>query len=275
MRQVIYHGGPILTMEAGPAPEALLAAGDTIAALGPLDDLRARAPEAELRDLEGKALLPAFLDPHSHLTALASTLDLCPLGAADSFAGLLDALADFARNHQEGWLMGFGYDPCVLAERAHPTRQVLDQRFPDRPVLLTHASGHMGVLNSAALALCGIMADSPDPPGGKIGREADGRTPSGYLEENAFRAACAQAPALGADPVDLLRRGPGGLPLPGHHPDPRRPHRGAGVPDALRCRGGRGPHRPCGGLCGPGPPGGPDRLPPLAAGAGQPKAGGL
>lgn len=206
MRQVIYHGGPILTMEAGPAPEALLAAGDTITALGPLDDLRARAPEAELRDLEGKALLPAFLDPHSHLTALASTLELCPLGAADSLAGLLDALAAFARNHQEGWLMGFGYDPCVLAERVHPTRQVLDQRFPDRPVLLTHASGHMGVLNSAALALCGITADSPDPPGGKIGREADGRTPSGYLEENAFRAACAQAPALGADPVDLLRR---------------------------------------------------------------------
>ena len=206
MRRVIYHDGPLLTMEGGPAPEALLAAGGTIEALGPLAELRARAPEAELRDLEGQALLPAFLDPHSHLTAVASTLELCPLGAAGSFAELSAALEAFARGRPEGWIMGFGYDPCSLAEGAHPDRHLLDRLLPGRPVLLTHASGHMGVLSSAALALCGITADSPDPPGGRIGREADGRTPSGYLEERAFQAACARAPVPDADPVDLLRR---------------------------------------------------------------------
>lgn len=206
MRQTIYYGGPILTMEAGPVPEALLVSGDTITALGSLASLQAQAPGAELRDLGGHTLLPAFLDSHSHLTALASTLELCPLGAADSFAALGAALEEFAQAHPQGWIMGFGYDPCVLAERAHPTRQVLDQLFPDRPVLLTHASGHMGVLNSTALTLCGVTPDSPDPSGGKIGREADGRTPSGYLEENAFRAACARAPASASDPVELLRR---------------------------------------------------------------------
>ena len=206
MRQIIYHGGPILTMEPGPAPEALLTSGGAIAALGSLEALQARAPGAEARDLEARALRPASLDPHSHLTALASTLELCPLGAADSFAGLLETLKGFAQSRPSGWLMGFGYDPCVLAEGTHPTRQVLDRAFPDRPVLLTHVSGHMGVLNSAALARCGVTAETPDPAGGRIGREADGRTPSGYLEENAFRAACARAPAPDSDPVELLRQ---------------------------------------------------------------------
>ncbi len=90
--------------------------------------------------------------------------------------------------------MGFGYDHNVLAERAHPTRQVLDRFFPDAPVLITHASGHMGVANSKSLALMGVTAETPDPEGGRIGREADGRTPSGYLEELAFRQATAKVP---------------------------------------------------------------------------------
>lgn len=210
MRQVIYYGGSILTMETAPAPEALLSVGGDIAALGDRAALEDQAPDAERVDLEGRALLPAFLDSHSHITALASTLELCQLGAADSFASIGEILRDFAaeRPPEPGsWITGFGYDHNVLKERAHPTRQVLDRFFPDTPVLITHASGHMGVLNSAALRACGITADTPDPAGGKIGREDDGRTPSGYLEENAFRAAAAKSPMdRNRQGADLLRR---------------------------------------------------------------------
>ena len=189
----LYHNGPILPMTPHPAVQALLERDGKIAALGTYEELKASG--AQEVDLQGRALLPAFIDPHSHITALAATIKLCQLGSADSFDDIARRLRDFAAGKPRGaWVMGFGYDHNVLAQRAHPTRQVLDRDFPDTPVLITHASGHMGVVNSAALKLLGIGPDTPDPEGGKIGREADGRTPNGYLEETAFMQNSAKLP---------------------------------------------------------------------------------
>lgn len=209
MQKTIYFGGPILTMEPGPAPQAVLVDGGRIEAVGDLPALEARAPGAQRWDLAGRALLPAFLDPHSHITALASTLGLAQLGAAGSWAeigAILRAFRDGKGTAPGAWVVGFGYDHNVLDERAHPDRRALDAALPDNPVMITHASGHMGVLNTAALAAMGITADTPDPPGGKIGREADGLTPSGYLEETAFTSLAAQMPqAAGEDPYAGIR----------------------------------------------------------------------
>ena len=82
------------------------------------------------------------------------------------------------------WLVGFGYDHNQLEEHRHPTRELLDQIAPDIPVLVSHASGHMGAANSRALEQAGITQNTPDPDGGKIGRDENG-DPNGYLEENA------------------------------------------------------------------------------------------
>ena len=193
--EALFFGGSILTMEDAPAPEAVLVRDGKIAAAGPLAALTALAPGARRRDLEGCCLMPAFLDAHSHITALASTLGLCQLGAAGSFREIRTALQDYRAAHPQGWTVGFGYDHNVLDERAHPTRQVLDECMPGVPVLITHASGHMGVASTAALEAMGITADTPDPEGGRIGREADGRTPNGYLEETAFLRIRAALPA--------------------------------------------------------------------------------
>ena len=206
----IYSGGPILTMEEGPAPQAVLVREGRIAQAGPLDQLRASAPQALERDLQGCALLPAFLDPHSHITALADTLDLAQLGAALTPEEIALTLRDFARDRdlpQGEWVIGFGYDHNVLPGGKHPTRQDLDALFPHRPAMITHASGHMGVVNTAGLAALGIAGDTPDPPGGHIGREDGGNTPSGYLEEAAFlRCAAVLPPAPPQVQLDRLRR---------------------------------------------------------------------
>ena len=189
MAQTLFYNGTILTMEDGPAPQAVLTEGGVIRAVGTLAELEALASDARRRDLKGRTLMPAFLDPHSHLTALASTLDLCPLGSASSFGDMARLLLAFQKERHmapDQWLIGFGYDHNVLSERAQPDRHTLDDAFPETPVLVSNASGHMGAVNSAALKLLNITAHTPDPEGGKIGREADGRTPSGYLEENAF-----------------------------------------------------------------------------------------
>ena len=83
-------------------------------------------------------------------------------------------------------VQGFGYDHNFLIEKRHPTRAELDAVSASHPILIAHASGHMGVVNSAALKQLGIDASTPDPEGGKIGREAGSQKPNGYLEETAF-----------------------------------------------------------------------------------------
>lgn len=197
-RQSLYYGGDILTMEKGPAPQAVLVENGRIRAVGELDPMRALCgPEAEQVDLAGKALLPAFIDAHSHITAYARTMGLASLEGAEDLEELARRIRDFraAGEVKPGeWIMGFGYDHNRLKEGRHPDRELLDAAAPDNPVLITHASGHMGVVNTAGLRLLGIGADTPDPAGGRIGREEDGRTPSGYLEETAFTSCSAALP---------------------------------------------------------------------------------
>ena len=183
-----YFGGPILTMEPGPRPEGVLVSGGRIVAVGTNEELKALDPKARAVDLAGRTLLPAFLDPHGHLSAVASTISLAQLGTAESFSQIEKALGDFRTERRVPageWVVGNGYDHNLLVEGAHPTRQVLDAALPENPCLITHASGHMGVANTEALRRMGITTATPDPAGGKIGREEDG-TPNGYLEENAF-----------------------------------------------------------------------------------------
>ncbi len=190
--EAIYYNGRILTMEGCENeryPQGLLVRNGKIAALGEMQALQAQAPLARLVDLEGHALLPAFIDSHSHITGYASTMGLVQLEGLNSFAALQQAIKAFL--HANGvapgkWVTGFGYDHNDFAQRCHPDRKVLDAVAPDIPVLITHKSGHMGVANTRALELMGITAATPDPEGGKIGREADGKTPNGYLEETAF-----------------------------------------------------------------------------------------
>lgn len=197
MDAVIYYGGPILTMEPGPDPEAVLVREGRIEAVGPLEKCLSLAPRARRFRLDGRALLPAFLDPHSHVTSLASTLGLCDLSAAKSFDEIVLALRGFLAANPPapgGWISGFGYDHNFLREKQHPTRQLLDLVSADIPILISNASGHMGVANSAALRAMGITADTPDPEGGLIGREPGSREPNGYLEETAFTSTGSRAP---------------------------------------------------------------------------------
>lgn len=85
-----------------------------------------------------------------------------------------------------GVLYGFGYDDSQLEEKAHPTRAVLDKVSAEIPILAIHQSAHFGALNSAALKVAGIDANTPNPPGGVIVKDPSTGEPTGVLEENAF-----------------------------------------------------------------------------------------
>ena len=195
MTETIFYGGDIITLEDA-ACEAVLVRNGRIAAAGSLRDAQALASKAELVDLRGKTLSPSFLDPHSHILSFAGTLGFVPLKDARSFDEIGKAVRRFceASHKKPGeWIIGFGYDHNFLREKTHPTRKILDRAAPENPVLIANASGHMGVANTAALHELGITRDTPDPEGGRIGRDAQGE-PNGYLEENAFFSMTSRAP---------------------------------------------------------------------------------
>jgi predicted amidohydrolase YtcJ len=193
----IYFGGPILTMNNDqPRAEAVAVKHGKIQAVGTLAEIEKQHKwrKTEMVDLGGKTLIPGFFDAHSHfgmvgLQAVSANLLPPPDGPVKSIAQLQQVLRDYLaaspNPKKYGVLMGFDYDDSQLAEKRSPTRAELDAVSTDIPIMVIHQSGHIGIYNSKALANAGITASTPNPEGGVIGREADGKTPNGVMEENA------------------------------------------------------------------------------------------
>jgi len=203
----IYSGGPILTIDdAQPVAEAVAVRDGRILAVGDAASVFAyRGSSTEIFDLAGRTMIPGFVDSHGHvvmggLQALSANLLAPPDGDVTDIASLNATLSTWAEENsqtvrQVNMIIGFGYDNAQLAELRHPTRQDLDEVSAEIPIMIVHQSGHLGVANSAALALAGIDASSEAPPGGVIRRDASGE-PNGVLEEYAFFSAL--VPMLGS-----------------------------------------------------------------------------
>ena len=214
----IIRGGPIVTVNpTQPLAEAVAIAGGRIVAVGSESDVMQHKGEAtEVLDLGGRTLVPGFVDGHSHFFALVDvqTQALCaspPAGPCKTVADVIAALKEVQvrRNLGPGkFVMGYGYDPELLAERRPPTRLELDAAFPDNPVIIVHVSGHGAMLNSKALATYGFTAATPTPNGGVIGREPGSNEPNGLLFETAFLPIFSKVPGPdGDETIDLLKIG--------------------------------------------------------------------
>ena len=214
----IIRGGPIVTVNpAQPVAEAVAIAGGRIVAVGSeAEVMRHKGPATEVIDLAGKTLVPGFIDGHSHFMSLVDvqTQALCaspPAGPCKSVADVIAALKRVQERRKIGpgkFVMGFGYDPELLAEKRAPTKQELDAAFPDNPVIVVHVSGHGAMLNSKALAAYDITAATPTPPGGVIGREPGSNVPDGLLFETAFLPIFSKVPGPADDEVlEILTAG--------------------------------------------------------------------
>ena len=145
-----------------------------IAAVGTREQLEKEAGDAEVIDLKGKVMLPGFIDPHSHFTQVASGLMQADLDGADSTEEIAHRLNQFVQEHQlkdGAWVIAKNYDTNLMPQQKNPGIAELDQFLGDRPLVIQQKSGHMGLFNSAAMKYLGITMDTPDPQGGRIGRE--------------------------------------------------------------------------------------------------------
>src|SRR5262249_48372414 len=177
---VVYHGGVILTMtDAAPRVEALAVRDGKIVAVGPRAQVdKLDGVKTQTVDLQGRTLLPGFVDSHGHVygagtQAASANLLPPPDGEGRDIAALQRSLTAWDRGapsplKKHGWIVGFGYDDSQLKEKRHPTRGDLDRVSKDKPVLVIHQSGQVGAANSKALQLAGVTASTSDPKAGFV-----------------------------------------------------------------------------------------------------------
>ena len=189
----LFINGNIFTSDIGtPYAEAMAVKDDKVAWIGSNDEAKAlRSEAADIVDLQEKRTLPGFVDCHMHamlLADFAGQISSLP-PAIDSIEELVQAVAEKRADQVPGeWIQGWGYDEGKLAEHRAPNRYDLDRGCSDSPVMVMRICAHMCAVNSYALEMAGITKDTPDPEGGKIGRDENGE-PDGMLYETAIRLA--------------------------------------------------------------------------------------
>ncbi len=188
-RRTIISGGPILTMGAAGAVEAVALLDERILHAGTLDDCRDAAGRGAVDvDLGGRTLLPGFVDAHTHplmLGQCAAWVDCAPpeVTTIDQLVAVLGRRRDSLPPTAAVW--GFGVHHGDLDVRRNPEAADLDRVATDRVVAVMHRSGHGVMVNSRCLADSGITAATPDPAGGRIERDAAG-DPTGVLWDAAI-----------------------------------------------------------------------------------------
>ncbi|GAO76141.1 amidohydrolase [Meiothermus ruber] len=197
--------GRIETMTGAGQAEAVYLEGDRIADVGSLQDLSARYPGAKKQFFE--QITPGLHEAHAHPQMWGLQLDSLDLEGLTDPQAVAQKVAERARTLPPGgWIRGGGY-----LFRAYPTRELLDAAAPHHPVFLQSRDRHSGWANTRALEQAGITAQTPDPPGGVLVRDAQGQ-PTGYLLEAAQELVQRVMPKPGLAELerglhDLARRG--------------------------------------------------------------------
>ena len=193
---IIFIGDHIITVDSTAVNvTAVAVAGQNIVATGSAEEvLRLKKSSTRIVELGNNALVPGFIDAHGHMTGVAKLTEIIDLASPpvgrveniDDIVALIESKIDTQQLVPGAWVLGFGYDDSLLEEKRHPNRDDLDRVSSDHPVLLTHVSGHLATVNSAALRQQKIDQNTENPPGGVIRRRPGSREPNGVLEETAM-----------------------------------------------------------------------------------------
>ncbi len=208
---VVFTGGAVYTADpdgrrlvpagSGPPASAVAVRGDRIVAVGDgadpdLTDLI--GSRTEVVDLRGRALLPGFQDAHVHPAFAGVTMIGCNLIGAATLDEALARIGSYAARHpDQEWIAGSGWR-MEWFDRGTPGRELLDQVTGGRPAYLTNRDGHGAWASTRALELAGIDTRTPDPPDGRIERNADGSA-QGTLHEGAASLVGRHVPAVTFD----------------------------------------------------------------------------
>ncbi|HVE99989.1 MAG TPA: amidohydrolase [Rubrobacteraceae bacterium] len=195
--------GKIYTLdETRPEAEAVAIRNGRICCVGDADEARRGAgPRCEIIDLGDRVAFPGFIESHSHPVLLGRYLEEVDCRNCASIQEIVEVLRRRASATPPGeWVIGNGYDHTLLRESRHPTRHELDRASEKHPVLLRNITVHNVVANGEALRTAGVNARTPDPEGGRIGRDEHGE-PDGVLWEWAQSLVQSHLPEASVDDV--------------------------------------------------------------------------
>ncbi len=214
---LVLINGKVVTVEESPAEaEAVAVVGDRIADIGSTADIKRHVgPGTQVIDLEGRLVIPGFIEGHGHFTGVGlAQLNLNLMNTA-SWDEIVAMVAEAVKTAKPGqWIYGRGWhqekwsskpDPQV---EGFPTHHALSKVSPNNPVLLTHASGHASFANAKAMELSGVTGKTPNPPGGDFLKDAEGN-PTGLFRETAsrlIRSRAGEPPLTPAEQAARARR---------------------------------------------------------------------
>ena len=181
---IVLHGRIYTVNTKLPWAEAIAVKGGKILAIGSDRDIqKLRGSSTTVLDAKNHLILPGFTDCHIHFMEGSLGLEQVDLNGANSVEAIQNRIKAYVASHPDKpWILGMGWQYPVFAPSGLPNKKVLDDVVSDKPVFLTAYDGHTTWANSKALELAGITRNTPDPPNGKIVRDADGEATGSLLE---------------------------------------------------------------------------------------------
>src|ERR1700733_7287226 len=166
--------------------QAIAIRGEWIISTGSDSEIAAFiGPKTRVIDLHGAFAMPGFKDAHVHLAGGGIAKLRLDLEGVKSIAELQQRIRERLKDFATGeWIVGRGWDHTLWADKKFPTRADLDAVSREHPMFFERVDGHVAVVNSRALELAGITRETPDPPGGKFGRDPATGELTGMLEED-------------------------------------------------------------------------------------------
>lgn len=190
---MILFNGVVLTLDETLAEATAIAIkDDKIIAVGTDEEINQyKDNETQFIDLDGKFVMPGFIESHAHFIGLGESLINIDLRPAKDWDEVIKIVKDAAENLEPGeWIIGRGWHQDKLSPKpipninGYPVHDKLSSAVPNNPVMLSHASGHAIFANAKAMELAGITNQTSNPEGGTIVKDKNGN-PIGIFEENA------------------------------------------------------------------------------------------
>jgi predicted amidohydrolase YtcJ len=203
----LYLNGNVYTVDAkNSRVEAFAIKEGKIVATGSTTAMRGRFTAGNIVDLEGKTVVPGFIDSHAHFLSLGFARLTLDLSGVASTAEIAERVRRQALRSQPGqWIRGRGWDQNLWPTKSFPTHRILDGVAPEHPVYLERVDGHAIWVNARAMEIAGVTRETKDPEGGRIVRDERGH-PTGIFIDEAIQFVARHLPPPTESEVDEALR---------------------------------------------------------------------
>jgi len=167
-----------------PVVQAVAIKHGRIVGTGNTEELLQKFSADTVIDLQGKTIVPGFIDAHGHIPGLGRALQSITLVGIRSPEAVADLIRERAKDVKPGWwIYGRGWDQNLWPNKQFPTKALLDAAAPNNPVILGRIDGHAIWVNSKSMEIAGVTAQTKDPEGGRIIRDAGGNPTGVFIDK--------------------------------------------------------------------------------------------